>query len=748
MRTSRTLTVVEVGLATLAPASTAVLYADYFAGTGYLPVVLGAAVAGTVVAAVASWRRLPGWGTAVLATCVLLILAAGAVFTPTLRYGLPTVETARQLGTGLLRGWARMLTVNLPADVTPALLITPTLVLFAATCAATLLSLRTRASLSPLVPALAAYAVALLLTGGRAAGGAPLAAAFALELLLLALVRVSRVDSPDPGRSTRSWRSGGLGRVAFGLPVVLLIAGLAAAGAYTVPVADGSDPFDPRSVVPIPLSIEDRLTPLATLKSQLREQPARKLFTVRVDGDAKALGLDRVRTAALDRFDGALWTSDDSFLVAGHTLPRNTAVQHPRQVVAQVQIDALDRPYLPTVGWPVKLATSGLGFSETSGVLVSPAASLEGLRYDVTCELRPGDDQLAVATLDDRDTARYTDLPKEGLPPDIVARAAQLTDRHSQPYAKLKALEEYLHALPYSLDARPGHSYDALKRLFSSSAQDRVGYAEQYASAFAILARSQGFPTRVAAGYLLRDSGRAGGAWTVTTADAHAWPEVAIAGYGWVPFEPTNFTRTKAVPPEEQEKAAEPSKEGDSEERGSKVTVDPNLPGGPTTRQRVIAGALITALVLGTLLLLIPMLTALEKARRRYRRRRGLPAARVVGAWHDVADRLVEHGQPVSRASTPIEVAAAAQDRHGEAASAVALLAPIVTAAVSSPHPPNEDLVREAWRLNGQIKRDLRRHRGVWRGARGWIDPRPLFSGWHDSRRRRRTMTRLRGGSR
>src|SRR5262249_32805670 len=141
--------------------------------------------------------------------------------------------------------------------------------------------------------------------------------------------------------------------------------------------------------------------------------------------------------------------------------------------------------------------------------------------------------------------ARYTQLPP-GLPPEIQARAAELTAPVAAPYGKLKAIEYYLHNLPYSLDARPGHSYDALRRLFSSNSQDRVGYAEQFASAFGTLARSQGFPVRVATGYLLRRERLSGNAYTVTTADAHAWAEVNLAGYGWVTFEPTDFTQTTA----------------------------------------------------------------------------------------------------------------------------------------------------------------------------------------------------------
>src|SRR5206468_4133692 len=159
---------------------------------------------------------------------------------------------------------------------------------------------------------------------------------------------------------------------------------------------------------------------------------SRTLFTVQFMGDPGAV--DRVRTAALDDYDGTLWTSEDTFLVAGHTLPKDPNLDHPRLVGARVSIHDLTGPYLPVVGWPVKVGAA------------------------------------------------------------------------TTPYAKLVAIQDYLRKLPYSTgpQARPGHSYGALRRLFGSDSQDRGGYAEQHAAAFAVLARAQGFPTRVAVGYLLR----------------------------------------------------------------------------------------------------------------------------------------------------------------------------------------------------------------------------------------------------
>ena len=66
------------------------------------------------------------------------------------------------------------------------------------------------------------------------------------------------------------------------------------------------------------------------------------------------------------------------------------------------------------------------------------------------------------------------------------------------------------------------------------------GYCQQFAGTFAALARSVGLPTRVAVGFTpgVQDTNVAG-QYDVKGAQAHAWPEVYLGQYGWVPFEPT-----------------------------------------------------------------------------------------------------------------------------------------------------------------------------------------------------------------
>ncbi len=739
----------EAMLAAATEAITGLVYGGFFAGQGYLPPLVAAAGGAAAVAALAAWRR---WGvvwTSLVAILGFAPLATWAIEWSTLDRGLPTIGTATALGPDLLHGWARMLTVSLPADPTGALLATPVTVTWVASFVAVTLVLRTRLMFAALLPGLLALGVSLVLTAGQAGLNVPVTVAFLLAGLLLILVRAIRADTAGidaaeasaPARASR----GRLVRVGFGLPVVAAVTALGVSGAGLVPLAI-PDRFDPRTVVPLRFDTGDTLTPLVTLKSQLRQQPARPLFTVRIQ-DAAGIPLDRVRTAALDRFDGAVWTSDDRYLVAGRTLAPDPNLTDARRTRIHVEIEGLPGPYLPVVGWPVRVGATGVGFSDTSGVLVSNGTT-PGLRYDLVGEVRSRDGlDSAVPSIVDG-AARYTTLPP-GLPPEVAAIAAQLTAPATRPFAKLTAIEGYLRELPYSLDARPGHSYDAIRRLFGSNPQDRVGYAEQYASAFAVLARSQGFPTRVAVGYLLRPGERQGDTYRVTTADAHAWPEVYLAGHGWVSFEPTDFTVVPNPQTKQPPTAPAPGANGaGAPNSASRAIEDPNLGNGRgTTGSRVLSGTLLGLVVLAGAAVALILAVLLEKRRRRWRRRRGGGRnARVIGAWRDSTDRLVEHGVRVPASMTAREVADHAEQRLGTSAGAVAVLAPLVTAAVFCPAEPTDDEVRTAWQLNSRLRRELRQGRGRWRSVRAWFDPRPLLAGRRDRRRRRRSLEALRRG--
>ena len=68
--------------------------------------------------------------------------------------------------------------------------------------------------------------------------------------------------------------------------------------------------------------------------------------------------------------------------------------------------------------------------------------------------------------------------------------------------------------------------------------QTRRGLCEQFASTFAVMARTLGIPSRVAVGFTPGEL-NGDGSYSVFGKNAHAWPEVWFDGIGWVDFEPT-----------------------------------------------------------------------------------------------------------------------------------------------------------------------------------------------------------------
>ncbi|KAF1721343.1 transglutaminase TgpA family protein [Pseudoxanthomonas wuyuanensis] len=87
----------------------------------------------------------------------------------------------------------------------------------------------------------------------------------------------------------------------------------------------------------------------------------------------------------------------------------------------------------------------------------------------------------------------------------------------------------------YTLDTPlPGrHSVDEF--LF----EQKNGYCEHFSSAFVVLMRAAGIPSRVVTGYVGGYRNPFGDYWVVRNMDAHAWAEVWLPQRGWVRVDPT-----------------------------------------------------------------------------------------------------------------------------------------------------------------------------------------------------------------
>lgn len=720
----------------LATMAGGLLYRGFFAGPGYLAPLLAATLVGLLFGLISGVRRWPVAGT-VLAGCGIAALVTGYVaFAGRLTYGLPGPRMAAEVFWGVTGGWARMLSSGVPAEPSGELLVPPVLAHFGAAAGAAVLALRTRPALAPIGPPLAAYVVGLVLVGPAVANSVPATALFtAATAGLLAW-----------GRRRTGPGSAPIGSLAVvTTAAVLVVAAVAATGLALGPVrllVPGVDRADASRLLRPPVQITPVVDPLAAVRAQIRQDPPRQLFTLQVVAGAPALVGDRIRLVALDRFDGALWTTEARHLAAGRAVPAavgpagSSAPSGDDELRVRVTVDGLSGPFLPAIGQPRRVEArsapaSQLGLSESAGTLVTTAAEPTGLTYTVTSRIRARDagftTAVPIAALVNQE---LREVP--GTPPEVLtALLRQLTDSRSRPVDKLRAIEEHLRSLPYDTAARPGHSYAAIERLLDPGpAGGGVGNAEQRASAFAVLARMLGYPARVVVGFRLPAA--SSGPYRITTRDAHAWPEMLFSGYGWVPFEPTDLSRPDPGRPAQpgtvpETPAATPSP----------VRAEPPPPphaggtdggigaGGP--------GAVPLLAVLALLVLLALLSIPLAKVTRRWwRRSRGTPTARITGAWAETVDRLRERRVPTYAGMTPHEIARAAVGPPD--LPELTELAETVTATVFGVDQPDARAARAAWRLEGRIRRRLQGPPWSYRRYLAWCDPGPLLPDWRVTR--------------
>ncbi len=240
------------------------------------------------------------------------------------------------------------------------------------------------------------------------------------------------------------------------------------------------------------------------------------------------------------------------------------------------RLNFLPLPYVPETvrvpgSWGVDLDT----------LMVSSAkAGLSGLHYTVKGEdVEPTLQQLNAPAAAPRDIVRQY-LPfrspdrnaLRALADGIFATAGARTS-----YQKAIALEKWFTSGIFTYDVHATEP-DTPAGLLNFLTKSRRGYCQQFAFGMAALARVAGIPARVAVGYTAGTPQRSG-SWKVTTADAHAWPELYFQGAGWLRFEPTPGGATG------QGTAVQPAYAQD---------ISPAAPGGtlPATTPTSPAGAL------------------------------------------------------------------------------------------------------------------------------------------------------------
>src|SRR3546814_13822800 len=91
--------------------------------------------------------------------------------------------------------------------------------------------------------------------------------------------------------------------------------------------------------------------------------------------------------------------------------------------------------------------------------------------------------------------------------------------------------QDHLGTVRDGVDVGSVHVGDALEQFLFET---QVGYCEQFAGAYAAMARAVGLPARVAVGFTQGERDETDPTlFHVRGEHAHAWPEVYLAGAGW-----------------------------------------------------------------------------------------------------------------------------------------------------------------------------------------------------------------------
>ncbi len=245
---------------------------------------------------------------------------------------------------------------------------------------------------------------------------------------------------------------------------------------------------------------------------------------------------DYLRGVVYNRYDHGRWTFGDrspaseSAAWAPRDLIRNGALG---VVEARRVAGSPDRLFLPletraiaTASSTVRYDTMGIAFRAANDAGRSTFIAL-GPRARAA---EPG--SIALPRADD------LAVPPE-LEPRLAALAASWTGNAIDPSTKLariaKALEaSYRYSLSFTR-ANPDDEDALLDFLFTH----REGHCEYFASALALLARTQGVPARVVAGYRVVEHNRLGDYHVVRENNAHAWVEAWLPDHGWTTVDAT-----------------------------------------------------------------------------------------------------------------------------------------------------------------------------------------------------------------
>jgi transglutaminase-like putative cysteine protease len=438
------------------------------------------------------------------------------------------------------------------------------------------------------------------------------------------------------------------------------------------------------------------------------------------------------RVQALDKFQNGDWSAGTNSApgLAGPTHGPG-AVPVSQTIHLETNANWIPAAYRATKVNGLKNATY---LRDTSAVYVDKSGAPSGLTYTVDSEVVvPTTPELEAVTKAELQDQRADTVLPPGFPQDVadLAKSVVSKAKAKTPYDMGVALQSYFqdrHNFQYVLDPNLGSDTHALENFLFHVHE---GFCQQFAAAFAEMARSLGLPARVAVGF--QPDGYANGVYHETERDAHAWPEVWMGKtIGWYAFEPTpthfnpadgqgdksgsksptgpaKTTTTTTLPGTTAPHTTTPVTQPNSLTKPNRETSHPTK--HTSSAHRAFNIALIS---LGSLIVLLLAFAfwLFGRARRRTKRLRGQPdpRRRVFGAWNEALERLAIAGVHPRPSATAVEFALRQAPAQGAGAAGPALmdLARLQTAAMYAREEPSTEEADIAWQRYDAIDTALR----------------------------------------
>ena len=249
------------------------------------------------------------------------------------------------------------------------------------------------------------------------------------------------------------------------------------------------------------------------------------------------------RGLALDTFDGKSWERSERGVDTyargeREIIPVDLLSSRNNVLVQTIYLEPLDTPYLFGLPKVAGVVTSFPAIQKDTDGDLSISRPSERISYRILSDR--GTPSLDVLRADDKrysdETVRFLQLPPT-LDKRIANLAAEITWDKTNRFDKARAVEQYLQTqLSYTLELKAGGPDPLADFLFNV----RQGHCEYFATAMAIMLRTQGIATRIVNGFHQGDYNDTVDTYVIRQKNAHSWVEVYFPKTDfWIKFDPT-----------------------------------------------------------------------------------------------------------------------------------------------------------------------------------------------------------------